>query len=277
MIKLGKVQNLIIKRFTSVGAYLNEEGANEGDILLPKAQIPKEAKVGHSLEVFVYNDSNDRIIATTNKSKIQVGEMGHLMVVSTTKIGAFLDWGLEKDLFLPFSEQIGGVEKGKEYLVAAYIDKSNRICATMKIKNMLSTNSPYKESDKTTGTIYSIHREIGAFVAVDDKYDGLIPKRELHGAHEVGEKIEVRVTKVQEDGKLNLSLRDKAYIQMDKDVETILSKLKIKGRTLMLNDDSSPEAIRRELHMSKAAFKRAVGRLLKARIIEFIDNGIKLK
>ncbi|WP_353095418.1 S1-like domain-containing RNA-binding protein [Tissierella praeacuta] len=276
MIKLGKVQKLIIKRFTSVGAYLNTSEDAEEDILLPKSQIPKDLKVGDEIEVMVYNDSKDRVIATTNSAKVQVGEMGHLMVVSQTKIGSFLDWGLEKDLFLPFSETVGSIDKGKEYLVSVYIDKSNRICATMKIKDMLRTDSPYKENDKIEGTIYSINRDIGAFVAVDDKYDGLIPKRELLGAYEVGDMIEARVSKVKEDGKLDLSLRDRSYVQMDKDANAIVSKLKENSGFLPLNDKSSPEIIKKELNMSKSGFKRAIGRLYKEGIITIKDNGITL-
>lgn len=277
MIKLGEVQKLIIKRFTSVGAYLNVSENAENDILLPKSQIPKGLNVGDEIEVMVYNDSKDRIIATTNRAKLQVGELGHLMVVSQTKIGSFLDWGLEKDLFLPFSETVGSIERGKEYLVGVYVDKSDRICATMKIKDMLSTDSSYKENDKAKGTIYSINRDIGAFVAVDDKYDGLIPKKELLGAYEVGDTIDVRVAKVKEDGKLDLSLRDRSYIQMDKDAKIILSKLKENGGSLPLSDNSPPEVIKRELNMSKSGFKRAVGRLYKEGIIKIEDKGIKLK
>lgn len=277
MIKLGKVQKLIIKRFTSIGAYLNIDEESDDDILLPKSQIPEAFKVGDTIEVMVYNDSNDRIIATTNRSKLQVGEMGHLMVVSQTKIGSFLDWGLEKDLFLPFSETVGSIEKGKEYLVGVYIDKSDRICATMKVRDMLTTDSPYKENDKVKGTIYSINRDIGAFVAVDNKYDGLIPKKELLGVYEVGETIEVRVTKVKEDGKLDLSIRDKAYIQMDEDSKVILERLKSKSGFLPLNDNSPPEEIKKELNMSKSGFKRAAGKLYKEGIIVFQDNGIKYK
>ena len=147
----------------------------------------------------------------------------------------------------------------------------------MKVKNLLSTNAPYKENDKAKGTIYSIHRDIGAFVAVDDKYDSLIPKNELHGVYEVGEIVEVRVTKVKEDGRLNLSLRDKAYVQMDQDATTIMNKLKENGGTLMLNDNSPPAVIKKELNMSKSGFKRAVGKLLKEGIIEFMEDGIKFK
>jgi len=277
MIKLGEVQNLIIQRFTTVGAYLNEEDPEGDDILLPKSQIPEGAQVDDEIEVMVYKDSKDRIIASTNRSKLTVGQLGHLMVVSSSKIGSFLDWGLEKDLFLPFSETVGSVEKGKEYLVAVYVDKSDRLAATMKVKNLLSTEAPYKENDKATGTIYSINRDIGAFVAIDDKYDGLIPKRELLGAYQVGDSIEVRINKVLDDGKLDLSLRDRSYIQMDEDIKMIKSRMKEKGGSLSITDNSPPEVIKSELGMSKAGFKRAVGRLYKEGIIEITETGIKFK
>lgn len=277
MIELGEIQELIIKRFTSVGAFLNEEVEEDEDVLLPKSQIPEGAKVGDKIEVFIYNDSKDRIISTTRRPKITLGRLAHLMVVDTTKIGVFLDWGLERDLFLPFAETVGSLEKGKNYLVGMYIDKSHRLCATMKIRDMLHTDSPYKENDITKGTIYSINRDIGAFVAVDDKYEGLIPKKELIGVYEVGEIVEVRVSRVLEDGKLDLTLRDRSYIQMDTDGKTILEKLEENKGILKLNDKSSPEEIRRELSMSKSGFKRAVGGLLKDGKIEFIKDGIKLK
>lgn len=277
MIELGRVQKLKIQRFAQVGAFLNEDDSLEDDILLPKSQVPEGAKVGDEVEVMIYRDSKDRIIATTNRSKLEVGEMGHLMLVSQTKIGSFLDWGLEKDLFLPFAETVGSVEKGKSYLVGVYLDKSDRLCATMKVRDMLRTDSPYSVDDKVEGTIYSINRDIGAFVAVDDKYDGLIPMKEFIGAYEVGDKVQVRVTNIKEDGKLDLSLKDKGYVQMDKDGELILEKLKENNGFLDLNDSSSPDKIKKELNMSKSGFKRAVGRLLKGDIIEFHEDGIKIK
>lgn len=277
MIELGRVQKLKIKRFATVGAYLNVDGSNEDDILLPKSQVPEDAQVGDELEVMIYRDSKDRIISTTRKSLLEAGEMGHLMVVSQTKIGAFLDWGLEKDLFLPFAETVGALEKGKFYLVGVYVDKSDRLCATMKVSDMLRTDSPYKVDDKVEGTIYSINREIGAFVAVDDKYNGLIPIKEFIGAYAVGEAVQVRVTNIKEDGKLDLSLKDKGYVQMDKDGDIILEKLKAKGGFINLNDNSSPLEIRQEMNMSKSGFKRAVGRLLKGEIIEFHEEGIRIK
>lgn len=195
MIELGGTQELEVKRLTSVGAFLNTENGEDNDVLLPQSQIPEGTEEGDKLEVFIYNDSKDRIIATTKEAKIEVGELAHLMVVSTTDIGSFLDMGLERDLFLPFAETVGSVEKGKTYLVGAYIDKSGRLAATMKIKDLLDTDSPYKENDIVEGTIYSINRDIGAFVAVDDKYDGLIPNKELLGVHDVGEVLESRVSR----------------------------------------------------------------------------------
>lgn len=277
MIKLGKTQELEIKRFASQGAYLNEENPQEDDILLPKKEVSENANIGDKLDVMVYRDSKDRLIATTKKPLATVGELSHLMVVSKTKIGSFLDWGLEKDLFLPFSETVGSVEVGKTYLVGVYIDKSRRLAATMKIKDMLSNDSPFEVNEKTQGTIYSIHRDIGAFVAVDDKHDGLIPKRELYGAHDVGEEVDVRVARILDDGKLELSLRDQAYKQMDKDSETIMFKMKDNKGKLNLNDKSSPEEIYEELKMSKAGFKRSIGKLYKEGVITFTDNGIRFK
>lgn len=277
MIELGGTQELEVKRLTSVGAFLNTEDGEENDVLLPQSQIPEGTEEGDKLEVFIYNDSKDRIIATTKEPKIEVGELAHLVVVSTTDIGSFLDMGLERDLFLPFAETVGSVEKGKTYLVGAYIDKSGRLAATMKIKDLLDTDSPYKENDIVEGTIYSINRDIGAFVAVDDKYDGLIPNKELLGVHDVGEVLESRVSRVLEDGKLDLSLRDRSYIQMNEDSRTIMRALKDNGGTLDLHDKSSPDRIRKELEMSKSGFKRAVGMLLKENMIEFIENGIKIK
>ena len=277
MIKLGKRQDLTIKRFTSVGAYLNDEEDKGDDVLLPNSQVPEGAEVDDVVNVMIYRDSKDRIIATIVQSLAEVGEIKKLTVISSSKIGYFLDWGLEKDLFLPFAETVGAVEKFKSYLVAIYIDKSDRIAATMKVKDYLSTDSPYKENDKAIGTIYSINRDIGAFVAVDNKYDGLIQKKNLFGVYEMGEEIEVRINKVHDDGKLDLSLRERGHIQMGEDAQKILTRLKEKEGFLPLNDSSKPDEIKRELHMSKSGFKRAVGMLYKEGIIQITSKGINLK
>ncbi|MGO5067095.1 S1 RNA-binding domain-containing protein [Clostridium sporogenes] len=278
MIKLGEIQKLEIIREAPMGVYLNsKEDKSENDILLPGKQVPKDAKIGDEVEVFVYRDSEDRMIATINRPKITIGEIAPLKVIEKTKMGAFLDWGLERDLFLPFKEQTYGIQEEKEYLVYLYIDKSDRLCASMNVYRVLGTESPYKENDQVKGFIYDIKKEIGAFVAVDNEYHGLIPKNEIYDKLRYGDIVEARVTKVKEDGKLDLSIRKKAYKQMDEDANIILEKLNSNGGKLYLNDNSDPRAIKELLNMSKNAFKRAVGRLLKEGKIEFIEKGIKLK
>ena len=277
MIELGKIQKLQVVRKVDFGVYLNEKGnKSEPDILLPMKQVPEGVKKGDEIEVFIYKDSEDRIIATTKRPKLVVGEIGMLKVVENTKIGAFLDWGLEKDLLLPFSEQIGKVEKGKEYLVGVYVDKSNRLCATMKVSKVLSSNSPYEADDKISGIIYRINKEMGAFVAVDRKYDAMIPKHELYWTYRIGDRIKARVVRVREDGKLVLSLKEKGQKQTDEDVIRVLTQIRKNGGVLMLDDDSSPEEIRQQLKMSKSTYKKVLGVLLKKKKIELIKGGVRL-
>ena len=277
MIRLGEIQKLYIDRIVSNGAFLNKKkGKKDDDVLLPKGQVPKSVKVGDEIEVFVYNDSQDRPIATVKTPKITIGRIEFLQVVDITKIGAFLDWGLDKDLFLPFKEQKRKVVKGRKYLVGLYIDKSNRLSATMDVYKMLSSQSPYKEGDWVKGTVYNLNKELGVFIAVDNKYHGLIPRKELFQDFDYGDKVEARINKIREDGKLDLSLRRKAYKQIDKDVQKILKELEIKGGRLSLNDNSSPSKIKSELNMSKSAFKRAVGNLLKNKIIRITKAGIEI-
>ena len=277
MIELGKVQKLQVVRKSPIGLYLNSSTDKGGeDILLPNNQVPSGIKIGDEIEVFVYKDSEDRTISTLKRPKLTMGDISALQVVAVTRIGAFLDWGLEKDLFLPFREQVGTVVKGGTYLVALYIDSSGRLSATMNIYNLLSSESPYKVNDRVEGTVYSISKELGAFVAVDNKYQGLIPNKELYGSIKEGDRIEVRIKKVRQDGKLELSVRNEAHNEIETDAQKILERLKSNGGTLNLNDSSSPESIKAELNISKAAFKRAVGRLLKEGAIEITNDGLKL-
>jgi uncharacterized protein len=201
--------------------------------------------------------------------------LASLKVVDNSRIGAFLDWGLDKDLLLPFKEQTYKVETDEEYLVRLYIDKSNRLCATMDISRLLSDDSPYKVNDRVTGTIYKINEEFGAFVAVDNKYNGLIPNKELYGDYRSGDNVEVRIKKIREDGKLELSLRKQAYNEIDDDAKKIMDRLTLNGGMLELNDNSQPSDIKAELNMSKSAFKRAVGRLFKERKIKITEEGIE--
>ena len=227
------------------------------------------------VEVFLYKDSKDRIIATTNMPTLMVGEVGMLPVSQVTKIGAFLNWGLEKDILLPYKEQTKKVFEGEEVLVALYIDKSKRLAATMNVYPYLSAESPYAKDDKVTGCIYETSPEFGAFVAVDDKYSGLIPKKELYGEVRIGDTVTCRVTGVKADGRLDLSIREKAYLQIETDAKKVLEVIDSFDGVLPFNDKASPDVIRREMQMSKNEFKRAVGHLLKKGMIEIKEKAIR--
>ena len=224
MLNIGRKQKLVVVKKVEFGIYLGEtrEAGEKERVLLPIKQVPEGTKEGDELEVFLYRDSSDRLIATTREPKLVLGELAVLNVAATGKIGAFLDWGLEKDLLLPYKEQTVKVKKDQEVLVALYIDKSDRLCATMKVYPYLKTQSPYVVEDQVEGRIYEISDNFGVFVAVDDQYSGLIPKTEAQGQYRPGEKVSCRVTNVREDGKLNLSPRKKAYQQMDEDSELVL-------------------------------------------------------
>ena len=258
--RLGEKQVLSVVKKVDFGVYL---GSDTERVLLPKKQVPEGIEVGDPVEVFLYKDSSDRMIATVNEPKLTVGGLAVLDVVDVGRVGAFLDWGLEKDLLLPFKEQTVKVEKGDRALVSLYIDKSGRLCATMKVYPLLRTDSPYKKDDMVTGTVYETSREFGVFVAVDDQYSALIPRREVYGRMYIGQKVEARVSAVKADGKLDLSVRGKIPEQMDKDAQLIMERIGKNGGELPFTDKADPERIKAELGMSKAAFKRAVGRLLK--------------
>lgn len=275
MIQLGKQQELTVVKEVDFGIYLGEEKDAEERVLLPKKQIPQGTKLFDKLSVFIYKDSKDRLIATVNEPKLKLSETAVLKVVEVGKIGAFLDWGLEKDLFLPFKEQTKKVSEGEECLVALYIDKSSRLCATMNVYEYLENESPYNKDDRVTGRIYETSDEFGLFVAVDDKYSALIPKKEAYGNLKIGDIISARVTSVREDKRLNLSVREKAHIQMNDDAEVVMSVIEQYEGILPFNDKVSPEIIKREFNLSKNAFKRAVGNLLKNGRIEITDKSIK--
>ena len=204
-------------------------------------------------------------------------EVAALKVKDITNIGAFLDWGLAKDLFLPFKEQTARVRMGDTVLVTLYIDKSERLCATMKVYHYLSTRTPYVTGDSVKGRVYEISDRFGVFVAVDDKYSALIPAREASGKYRPGEVLDLRVSEVKEDGKMNVTDRQKAYIQINEDAESVLSIIEEFAGVLPFDDKASPEVIKREFGLSKNAFKRAVGHLLKEGKIEIKDKRIYKK
>lgn len=281
MIRLGEIQNLVIVKKVEFGVYVapeevmkDAEALKENKVLLPAKYVPEGKKVGDTVEVFVYRDSKDRLIATTLQPKLVMGRVARLRVAQVGKFGAFLDWGLEKDLMLPFKQQKRRVNEGEEVLVSLYIDKSNRLCATMNVYRELRTDSPYQKGDRVTGTIYEISPNFGAFVAVDDMYSGLIAQKELYGEIQIGDTVSARVLNVKEDGKLDLSVREKAYLQITSDAEKIMELIDRFGGALPFNDKASPEVIKREIGMSKNEFKRAVGNLLKNNRIKITEKGI---
>ena len=279
MLKLGEKQTLEIMKKVEFGVYLKnaEDAVGEERVLLPAKQVPEDAKVGDRIEVFLYKDSKDRLIATTKTPLLMMKEVKVLKVAQVGKMGAFLDWGLEKDLFLPFREQTRKVREGEECLVTLYIDKSSRLCATMKVYHYLSLSSPYKKDDKVEGLVYEISDNFGAFVAVDDQYSGLIAKKEFFGNIKVGDRITARVVQVKEDGKLDLSIREKALTQILIDAEKVLKVIESFDGALPFNDKANPEVIKREMQMSKNEFKKAVGHLLKTGKIEITEKSIRLK
>lgn len=275
MIELGKIQKLQVLREKNFGVYVGEPESGDAAVLLPKKHVPEGTKVGDKLEVFIYKDSEDRLIATTETPLVQVGQTAVLEVKDVSRIGAFLNMGLEKDLLLPFKEQNHRVQPGEKCLIALYVDKSHRLAATMKVYSYMSNQSPYKKDDWVTGTIYEINERLGAFVAVDNRYYGLIPKGEMFGAYQAGDIVEARVSKVRSDGKLDLNPKAKAYQQMETDAEMVLNAMEKLGGVLPFNDRVAPEVIKQQFGLSKNAFKRAVGRLLKEGKITITENTIE--
>ncbi len=280
MFKLATTQTLYIEKLVEFGAYLVPEelkdkpvpSANE-HVLLPKKELKAGAKKGDAIEAFVYLDSKDRPIATTATPKISLHKVAKLTVKEVGKVGAFLDWGLEKDLLLPFAEQTKRVAAGDDVLVAVYLDKSGRICSTMNVYPYLESTSPYKKDDKVTGTVYESSDNFGMFVAIDDKYQGLIPKKELFGKVEIGDTVTARVTDVRKDGKVNLSIRDKAYALIENDSKKLLDIIKSYDGVLPFSEKATSEVISRETGMSKNEFKKAVGHLYKQHLITISDEG----
>lgn len=274
MIELGKTQCLNVVKKTDFGVYL---GNDNDKVLLPKKQVPDDIEIGDALTVFVYKDSSDRLIATTNKPAFELGQLARLKVCEVSSIGAFLDWGLEKNLLLPYKEQTTHVNKGDEYLVALYIDRSNRLAATMKVSKYLDVTDKYVKDSAVSGTVIGIKEDHGIYVAIDNKYYGFITRNEMSDDIKIGDVVYGRVTKVREDGKLTISIHQKAYIQMDEDSENIYKQIEKCGGSLGFTDKAEPEVIKEHFNMSKNAFKRAVGRLLKQGRVEITKDSIVIK
>lgn len=277
MLKIGTVQTLHVLKKVDFGVYLYDGVTREEKVLLPKKQVPQGLAQDDEVTVFLYKDSSDRLIATTNTPEITLDQIALLTVKDIGKIGAFLDWGLEKDLLLPFKEQTYKPQTGEQVLVRLYVDKSERLCASMKLYRYLSTDSPYTKDDRVEGIVYEISDNFGAFVAVDNKYSGLIPKKELDKSIRPGMRIDARVTSVKEDGKLDLSVHEKVQFQISIDAAKIIEYMDANNGRIPFNDKVSPEKIRDTFDMSKNEFKRAIGNLLKTGRVEIGPDSIVLK
>jgi len=273
---IGQYHHLKIARITPSGAFLTSD---EGDILLPGKFIPEGAKIGTELEVFVYLDSEDRPVATVQKPFAVVGAFALLKVKDTNaKVGSFLDWGLDKDLLLPFSEQLAPVKKGEQVLVRVYQDNSGRIAATARLDRFLKpADGSVSEGDAVDLFIYA-YTDLGAKAVVNNRYVGMLFSNELYGKPKAGEQLRGYVKKIRDGGKIDITLRRGGAQEARSDRDLVLAALTdAADGFLPLNDKSSPEAISELLKLSKKSFKKAVGGLYREGLIRMAEDGIRLK
>ena len=274
MIEIGKYNTLKIERDTQVGLYLTD---GKEDILLPNKYVPREFEIGEEIIVFVYLDHEERPVATTLEPYIYLNEFALLRVNYTNKFGAFLDWGLEKDLFVPFREQARPMEKGKRYLVYMYIDeKSNRLVGTSKINQFLSNESLTVEKGEEVDLIISHITDMGINVIINEQHKGLMYKDEVYEDLRTGDRMKGYIKTIRPDNKIDVSLQKEGFENIEPNAEKILDELRASRGFLRLNDDSHPEDIKTVLKMSKKTFKKAIGTLYKQKLIEIKEDGIYL-
>lgn len=272
--EIGKIQRLKVKKISPHQVYLVDQNGVEAQ--LSHSELGS-LKVGDEVCAFVYNGYEDVYEATLKTPLIQVGELKKLHLVAKSKVGYFVNIGIDKDVLLPFAETVGRLTPGYDYLIYLYEDRTKRLAATMKIKDKLKLNDKFQVNDCVMGTIYGIDRNVGAFVAVEDEYDGMIPHEELKGIYKVGDQVEARVQRILRSGFITLTLRQKAYKQMSRDGEDLLNLIKDQGGILYLGDKSSPEEIKEVTGLSKKAFKRALGGLYRDHLVELYPNKTELK
>lgn len=279
MIKIGEYNELKVARKSDIGLFLDAEtGKTSDDVLLPIKDVKdKEINIGDVLNVFIYRDSKDRPIATLREPYAKVSDIAYLKVVSNTKIGAFLDIGLERDLFVPIKEQTYILEPDKSYLFYVYVDKTGRLAATTDIGNYLEPGDDTMINTEVTGIVYGFQTNGSAKVAIDNKFDGVILKNEYFNRVYPGEKLTLRVKKLFEDGRLSLTPRKSPKNERLELEDKIYEYLKANGGQMPYNDKSSPEDIKRTFHESKNYFKNALGGLMKKGLIIQDENGTKLK
>ncbi|MGV7107099.1 CvfB family protein [Flavobacterium sp. U410] len=274
MLQIGEYNILKVLRDTKVGLFLGDE---ENDVLLPKKYVPKEFFVGDEMKVFIYLDHEERPVATTLKPYVKLHEFAHLKVNYINQFGAFLDWGLEKDLFVPFKEQSKPMEVGKRYLIYMYLDeKTNRLAATSKVQKYFSTEIPAFEPNEEVEVMISHFTDMGVNVIIENQYKGLAYADEVFKDLKLGKKTKAYIKQVRPDGKIDVSFKKIGTAAIDEDAQLIIDELKANNGFLGLHDKSHPEEIKTILQMSKKAFKKAVGSLYKAKIIDIKENGIFL-
>ncbi|MDO4715112.1 MAG: S1-like domain-containing RNA-binding protein [Bacteroidales bacterium] len=274
-IALGRWNRLTITRYTDHGAYL--DGGEAGEILMPKQYVLSESVVGDEVEVFVYLDQGERLVATTEQALAEVGDFAFLEVAWTNEYGAFLHWGLMKDVFVPFREQKMRMVQGRSYIVYIYIDdETGRIVATAKVDRHLNdTYPPYRVGDAVDILVWQ-RSDLGFKAIVDNKFSGLIYGNEIYGHIQTGDRLTAYVKQVREDGKIDLSLQALGMTHIEDFAQQLLAELEASGGFLPYNDKSDSQAIMSRFAVSKKAFKRAVGTLYKARAIVLMPDGIRL-
>ncbi len=274
MIDIGRFNILKIARTTKVGLYLTD---GENDVLLPNKYVPKEYEIDQELEVFVYLDHEERPVATTLEPYIFLNEFSLLRVNYTNQFGAFMDWGMEKDLFVPFKEQARPMEQGKRYLVYMYIDeKTKRLVASSKTNQFLDNKDITVEVGEEVDLIVSHITEVGINVIINEKHKGLLYKNEVYDDLRTGDRIIGYIKNIRPDGKIDVSATKLGFDKVEPSAQYILDELKASRGFLRLNDDSHPEDIKTVLKMSKKTFKKAIGTLYKQKLIDIKEDGIYL-
>jgi len=275
MVKIGEYNTLLVKKQVSFGIYL--DGEELGEILMPSKYVPENCNVDDTVEAFIYLDSEDRLIATTEKPYATVGEFAFLEAVSVTRMGAFLDWGLLKDLFVPFREQKQDMVVGKSYLVFIYLDTdSNRIVASAKIDKFLNNTIPDYAEGQEVDLIIINESDLGFNAIINQQHTGVLYKNEVFQPLVKGDRLKGYVKKIREDEKIDLMLQKPGYAKVDAVSQSILDILKQNGGFIAVTDKSDPEDIYNLFRISKKTFKKAIGGLYKDRIIDIEDKGIRL-
>ncbi len=275
MAQLGKTNLLKISRKTDFGLYLTDKEGNE--ILLPKRYVTHDMHINDEINVFVYKDSEDRIVATTERPKAQVGEFALLRVVSVSKVGAFLDWGLQKDLLVPFREQKVTMEVGRSYIVYVFIDyNSDRIVASAKIDKFLDNRPASYNVGDSVEIIVARRTNIGYLVIIDNLYSGIIYHNEIFKDIKIGDRMEAFIKNIREDGKIDVTLADRIDRRILEQADKILLYLMKHNRQMPITDKTSPEIIKSTFECSKKDFKKAIGHLYKKKLILLNDNSITM-